>query len=65
MELILTGRSLSAREADARGLVTRVGAAEATVAAALDLAAPHRDHAAAGGTRREGLDPRRFAGTQS
>ena len=39
MELILTGRSLSAREAEARGLVTRVVPADATVDAALELAA--------------------------
>jgi enoyl-CoA hydratase len=39
MELILTGRSLTAREAEARGLVTRVVPAEATVDAALELAA--------------------------
>jgi enoyl-CoA hydratase len=39
MELILTGRSLSAHEAEARGLVTRVVPAEATVDAALELAA--------------------------
>ena len=39
MELILTGRSLSAREAESRGLVTRIVPAEATVDAALELAA--------------------------
>jgi enoyl-CoA hydratase len=39
MELILTGRSLSAREAEARGLVSRVVPADATVDAALELAA--------------------------
>lgn len=39
MELILTGRNLSAREAEAHGLVTRVVPAEATLTAALDLAA--------------------------
>lgn len=39
MELILTGRSLPAREAEARGLVTRVVPAEATLGAALELAA--------------------------
>jgi enoyl-CoA hydratase len=39
MELILTGRSIDAREADALGLVTSVVPAEATVAAALALAA--------------------------
>ena len=38
MELILTGRSIDAREADALGLVTSVVPAEATVAAALALA---------------------------
>jgi enoyl-CoA hydratase len=39
MELILTGRSISAREAEALGLVSRVVPAETTVDAALDLAA--------------------------
>ena len=39
MELILTGRSMSAREAEAHGLVTQVVADEATLAAALELAA--------------------------
>ncbi|HSO30284.1 MAG TPA: enoyl-CoA hydratase-related protein [Candidatus Sulfomarinibacteraceae bacterium] len=39
MELILTGRTMSAREADAYGLVTRVVADDATVSTALDLAA--------------------------
>jgi enoyl-CoA hydratase len=39
MELILTGRSMSAIEADRAGLVTRVVPAEATVDAALELAA--------------------------
>jgi enoyl-CoA hydratase len=39
MELILTGRSIDAREADALGLVTCVVPAEATVDAALALAA--------------------------
>ena len=38
MELILTGRNLSAREAEAHGLVTRVVAREETLGAALDLA---------------------------
>lgn len=38
MELILTGRSMSAHEAEAGGLVTRVVPAEATVDAALELA---------------------------
>jgi len=38
MELILTGRTMSAREADAHGLVTRVVPAEATVDVALELA---------------------------
>jgi enoyl-CoA hydratase len=38
MELILTGRSISAREAEAMGLVTRVVPAEETLDAALDLA---------------------------
>ncbi|HET7677569.1 MAG TPA: enoyl-CoA hydratase-related protein [Candidatus Limnocylindrales bacterium] len=39
MELILTGRNLPAREAEAHGLVTRLVAAEETLAAAVDLAA--------------------------
>ena len=39
MELILTGRPLTAREAEASGLVTRVVPSEATVDAALELAA--------------------------
>jgi len=38
MELILTGRTMSAREAEARGLVTSVVPAAATVDAALELA---------------------------
>jgi enoyl-CoA hydratase len=38
MELILTGRSMSADEAEAHGLVTRVVPAAATVDAALELA---------------------------
>jgi enoyl-CoA hydratase len=38
MELILTGRNLGAREAEAAGLVTRVVPSEATVPAALELA---------------------------
>ncbi|HYM83794.1 MAG TPA: enoyl-CoA hydratase-related protein [Candidatus Dormibacteraeota bacterium] len=38
MEMILTGRRLSAREAEAAGLVTSVVPAEATLAVALDLA---------------------------
>lgn len=38
MEMILTGRSIDAREADALGLVTSVVPAEATLAAALTLA---------------------------
>jgi enoyl-CoA hydratase len=37
MELILTGRTLSAQEAEAHGLVTRLVAREATVDEALDL----------------------------
>jgi enoyl-CoA hydratase len=39
MELILTGRPITAGEADAMGLVTSVVPAEATVDAALELAA--------------------------
>jgi enoyl-CoA hydratase len=39
MEMILTGRTMGAREAEARGLVTRVVPAEATLGAALELAA--------------------------
>ena len=39
MELILTGRTMSAREAEASGLVTEVVPAEATLDAALELAA--------------------------
>jgi enoyl-CoA hydratase len=38
MELILTGRTMTAREAEAAGLVTRVVPAAATVDAALELA---------------------------
>ena len=39
MELILTGRNLPAKEAEARGLVTKLVAREATLPAALELAA--------------------------
>jgi enoyl-CoA hydratase len=39
MELVLTGRTMSAREAEAHGLVTSVVASEATVPEALALAA--------------------------
>ena len=39
MELILTGRTMTAAEADAHGLLTRVVPAETTVDAALELAA--------------------------
>jgi len=39
MELVLTGRTMGAAEADALGLLTRVVPPEDTVAAALDLAA--------------------------
>ncbi|HEY2888812.1 MAG TPA: enoyl-CoA hydratase-related protein [Candidatus Limnocylindrales bacterium] len=39
MELILTGRTMGAREAEAHGLVTSVVPSEATVPAALDLGA--------------------------
>jgi enoyl-CoA hydratase len=39
MEMVLTGRTMGAREAEAHGLVTSVVPAEATVPAALDLAA--------------------------
>lgn len=38
LEMILTGRPIAAREAEARGLVNRVVPAEATLTAALDLA---------------------------
>ncbi len=38
MELILTGRNMGAREAEAHGLVTSVVPSEATVPAALELA---------------------------
>jgi enoyl-CoA hydratase len=38
MELILTGRTMTATEADAHGLITRIVPAEATVDAALELA---------------------------
>ncbi len=38
MEMILTGRTMAAREAEANGLVTRVVPTEATLDAALDLA---------------------------
>jgi enoyl-CoA hydratase len=39
MEMILTGRTMGAREAEAHGLVTRVVPPEATLDAALELAA--------------------------
>jgi enoyl-CoA hydratase len=39
MEMVLTGRTMGAREAEAHGLVTSVVPSEATVPAALDLAA--------------------------
>jgi enoyl-CoA hydratase len=39
MELVLTGRTMTAQEADAHGLITQVVPAEATVDAALELAA--------------------------
>jgi enoyl-CoA hydratase len=39
MEMILTGRTISAGEADAHGLITRIVPAPATVDAALELAA--------------------------
>jgi enoyl-CoA hydratase len=38
MELILTGRTMTAREAEAHGLVTRVVPSESTLTAALELA---------------------------
>jgi enoyl-CoA hydratase len=38
MELVLTGDNIGAREAEARGLVTRVVPAEATLETALELA---------------------------
>jgi enoyl-CoA hydratase len=39
MEMILTGRTMTAQEADAHGLITRIVPAPATVDAALELAA--------------------------
>jgi enoyl-CoA hydratase len=39
MEMVLTGRTIGAREAEAHGLVTTVVPSEATVPAALELAA--------------------------
>jgi enoyl-CoA hydratase len=39
MDMILTGRTMGAREAESRGLVTRVVPAEATLTSALELAA--------------------------
>src|SRR4029077_2406514 len=39
MDLVLTGRTMDAHEAEARGLVTRVVPSEGTVRAALELAA--------------------------
>jgi enoyl-CoA hydratase len=39
MELILTGRTMNAREAEATGLLTSVVPAESTIPAALELAA--------------------------
>jgi enoyl-CoA hydratase len=39
MEMVLTGRTMGAREAEAHGLVTSVVPAESTVSAALELAA--------------------------
>jgi enoyl-CoA hydratase len=39
MDMVLTGRTMDAREAENHGLVTRVVPAEATVEAALELAA--------------------------
>ena len=39
MELILTGRTMAAAEAEAPGLITQVVPAEATLDAALELAA--------------------------
>jgi enoyl-CoA hydratase len=39
MELILTGRTMTAQEADANGLITRIVPAPATVDVALELAA--------------------------
>ena len=51
MEMILTGRTIGAREAEAHGLVTPVVPAEATVDAALELAGADRRDAAARGPR--------------
>jgi enoyl-CoA hydratase len=47
MEMILTGRTMTAQEADVHGLITRVVPAPATVDAALELAARDRGDAPA------------------
>ena len=65
MELILTGRTMSAREAQAAGLVTSVVPAAATVDAALELARPDRGHAAARRPCRQGGHPRRRPSARS
>ena len=56
MELILTGRSFDAREAERIGLVTRVVPTETTLESALALAAADRADAAARGDRGEARD---------
>ena len=53
MELILTGRTMGAREAEAHGLVSRVVPAEATLHAALELAS---DRGRPGPARRSGRE---------
>ncbi len=54
MDVILTGRNVTAREAEAHGLVTQLVPREAVVPAALELAARDRGHAAAGSDGRQG-----------
>ena len=54
MEMILTGRNMGAREAEAHGLVSRVVPAEETVPAALELAGADRGDAAGRGHGRQG-----------
>ena len=59
MELILTGRTMTAREAEAAGLVTRVVPAEATRRRRPGAGGGHRDDAAARRPCRQGGHPRR------